>query len=232
MAKMHFRTCKSFTANQDNYVCAKYKSAMGLCSAHFIREEVLRCLVLEHIKRALRYIQQFESCFVRLKYEQSFEDRRRALTKTKRDIIMANRRLDELDTLFKHIYEDHVLGKLSDERFHIMSSDYEAEQRQLKESVLRMEADVAKGEEITADFQAFLTNVRKYTDVEELTPTILNEFIQRIDVHAPDKSSGKRIQQIDIFYNAVGVIDIPTPEEMEVLRAEHEAAMQQKHKSA
>jgi len=138
----------------------------------------------------------------------------------------------ELGTLFKHIYEDHVLGKLSDERFQIMSSDYEAEQLQLKESVLRMEADVAKGEEITADFQAFLTNVRKYTDVEELTPTILNEFIQRIDVHAPDKSSGKRIQQIDIFYNAVGVIDIPTPEEMEVLRAEHEAAMQQKHKSA
>ena len=92
-----------------------------------------------------------------------------------------------------------------------------------------MKADVAKGEEITADFQAFLANVRKYTDITELTPTVLNEFIQRIEVHAPDKSSGKRVQQIDIFYNAVGVIDIPTPEEMEILRAAHIA---QKHKSA
>ena len=74
--------------------------------------------------------------------------------------------------------------------------------------------------------------MRKYTDITELTPTVLNEFIQRIEIHAPDKSSGKRTQQIDIYYNSVGVIDIPTSEEMEVLRAEHEATKQQKHKSA
>jgi len=113
-----------------------------------------------------------------------------------------------------------------------MSSDYDTEQRQLKADVEHMEADVAKGEEVTADFQAFLTNVRKYTDITELTPTILNEFIQRIEIHAPDKSSGKRIQQIDIFYNAVGVIDIPTDEEMAALEAEHAAHKRQESKSA
>ena len=125
-----------------------------------------------------------------------------------------------------------MIGKLSDERFQSMSGDYEAEQRQLKADVTRMEAEVAKGEEVTADFQAFLATIRKYTDIAELTPTVLNEFISRIEVHAPDKSSGKRIQQIDIYYNAVGVIDIPTPEEMDILQAEYTARKQHDHKSA
>jgi len=81
-------------------------------------------------------------------------------------------------------------------------------------------------------FRRSLPVVRKYTESTELTPTILNEFIQRIEIHAPDKSSGKRIQQVDIYYNAVGVIDIPTPEELKALEAEHAARKQQEHKSA
>jgi len=112
-----------------------------------------------------------------------------------------------------------------------MSGDYEAEQRQLKADVARMESDVAKGEETTADFQAFLANVRKYTDITELTPTVLNEFISRIEVHAPEKIDGKRTQQIDIFYNAIGVIDIPTSEELTAMEAKY-AAKKQKSQSA
>jgi hypothetical protein len=193
---------------------------MGLCKAHYIRETVLRDMVLEHIQRALTYIQQFEEGFVREKYEQSFEDRRKELAELKREIMKASRRISELDVIFKRLYEDHVMGKLSEERFQALSSGYDTEHRQLQSDVARMEADVAKGEELTADFQAFLTTVRKYTEVTELTPTILNEFIRRIEIHAPDKSSGKRVQQIDIYYNAVGVIDIPAPGELDALIAE------------
>ena len=192
----------------------------------------MHLMVLEHIRRELRYIQQFESAFVRQKYEQSFEDRRKELAEMKRDIQKANRRMGELDVLFKRVYEDSIIGKLSDERFQAMSSDYDTEQRRLKADVARMEADVAKGEEVTADFQAFLVNVRKYTDIEELTPTVLNEFIQRIEVHAPEKASGKRTQQIDIFYNAVGVIDIPTQEELAAMEAEYKARKRQTPKGA
>lgn len=231
-AKLHFATCKSFDGSQDHYRCSNYKSAMGQCSAHFIREVVLRDIVLEHIQRTLRYIQQFEASFVRLKYEQSFEDRRRELVEMKREIVRANRRIGELDTLFKRLYEDHVARKLSDERFASMSSDYETEQRQLKADVMQMEADIAKGEEVTADFQAFLANIRKYTDISELTPTILNEFISRIEIHASDKSSGKRTQRIDIYYNAVGVVNIPTAEELESLKAARAVPKEQDHKSA
>ncbi|MEM5770718.1 MAG: DUF4368 domain-containing protein, partial [Bacillota bacterium] len=228
-AKLHFPTCKSFDGTQDHYRCSNYKSAMGQCSAHFIREVVLRGNVLEHIQRTLRYIQQFEASFVRLKYEQSFEDRRRELVEMKREIVRAHRHIGELDTLFKRVYED---SKLSDERFVSMSSDYETEQRQLKAEVMQMEADITKGEEVTAGFQAFLAKIRKYTDISELTPTILNEFISRIEIHAPDKSSGKRTQRIDIYYNAVGVVNIPTAEELESLKAERAARKEQDHKSA
>jgi len=231
-SKLHFATCKSYTGSQDHYVCSKYKSGMGQCSAHFIREAVLRDVVLDHIRRVLRYIQQFESNFVRIKYEQSFEDRRNELVEMKKELVKAKHRIGELDILFRRIYEDSVIGKLTDERFQAMSSGYDAEQRRLKADVARMEVDIAKGEEVTADFQKFLSNVRKYTEITELTPTILNEFIQRIEVHAPDKSSGKRIQQIDIYYNAVGVINIPTDEDLEILKTEHEALKRKEHKSA
>ena len=205
---------------------------MGQCSAHFIREEALRDMVLEHIRRVLRYIQQFESGFVRIKYEQSFEERRKELTEMKREIVKAKQRIGELDLLFKRIYEDNVIGKLSDERFQAMSGDYEAEQRQLKADVARMAEDIARGEAVTADFQAFLTNVRKYTDISELTPTVLNEFISRIEVHAPEKVNGKRFQQIDILYNAVGMIYVPTEAELKAMNAEYEAQQQKDYRSA
>jgi len=87
-------------------------------------------------------------------------------------------------------------------------------------------------EEVTADFQVFLANVRKYTDITELTPTVLNEFISRIEVHAPEKVDGKRTQRIDIYYNAVGVIDIPTDEELKALAAEHATSKRKDHRSA
>lgn len=227
-AKLHFATCKSFDGTQDHYRCSKYKSAMGQCSAHFIREVVLSEIVLEHIQQVLRYIQQFEASFVRNKYEQSFEERRKNIAKMKREIIRGKRRFVELDNLFKRVYEDHVIGNLTDERFQSMTGDYEAEQQRLKADIAEMEADVAKGEEVTADLQAFLVNVRKYTDITALTPTILNGLISRIEIHAPDKSTGKRTQQIDIYYNAVGVIDIPTQEELAEYAVQHAAEKQSK----
>ena len=153
-------------------------------------------------------------------YEQSFEDRRKELSEMKRIITKDNSRIEELNILFKRIYEDNVAGKISDAKFTLLSNDYESEQKQLKTVVEQLEAEVLKGEEVTADFERFLQLVRKYTDVDELTPTIVNEFISKIVIHAPDKTSGKRKQQIDIYYNAVGVVNILSEEELEILKAE------------
>ncbi|MCL2695910.1 MAG: DUF4368 domain-containing protein [Clostridiales bacterium] len=219
-------TSRAFTSNQDHFACSQYRSNTGACSAHYIREQALTRMVFKHLHRVLKYVQQFEAAFVRSKYEQSFEDRQVELAELKRSIVRANNRIEELSRLFKRMYEDHVAGNLSAERFQMLTADYDAEQRQLKLDLTRMVADVARGEEVTADFQKFLTAVRKHTDVKELTPTVLNELISKIVIHAPDKSSGKRTQEIDIYYNSVGIINIPTEAEMEALEVEYKAQTQ------
>jgi len=225
-AKLYFIASRVVTSNQDHFVCSNYKSNTGTCSGHFIREEVLKHMVFKHLHRVLKYVQQFEAAFVRSKYEQSFEDRQVELVELKRNIVKANNRIEELNRLFKRMYEDHVAGNLSAERFQMLTTDCDAEQRQLKLDLTRMAADVARGEEVTADFQKFLTAVRKHTDVKELTPTVLNELISKIVIHAPDYSTGKRTQEIDIYYNSVGIINIPTEAEMEALEAEYKAQKQ------
>lgn len=111
--------------------------------------------------------------------------------------------MEELNKLFQRIYEDNVSGKISDERFEKLSGGYEAEQKDLQEKELTGQ------EEQAMSLDRFLATVKKYTEVKELTPTILNEFVEKIIVHAPDKRSEKRVQQVEIHYNCVGVIELP-----------------------
>lgn len=113
--------------------------------------------------------------------------------------------------MFKRIYEDNVSGHLSEERYAKLSADCEAEQKDLQNKVvdLQLQQELAAEEQQAEDTGKFLKTVRKYTDIQELTPTILNEFILKIIIHAPDKSSGKRKQKVEIIYNGIGILDIP-----------------------
>ena len=225
-SKLYYCTANSFTENQDFFTCSNYRSNSGICSAHFIREQVLNQVVLKHLQGVLSYAQQFENSFVRQVSEKSSEDRRKEIAEMKRTIGRSIRRIEELDKLFKRIYEDNVSGKISDERFDKLSAEYETEQKDLQEQVARLETDVTSGEEKAVNIEQFLITVRRYTNIDELTPTIVNEFISKIVIHTPDKSSGKRRQQIDIYYSAVGIVNIPTHEELEQLRLECKAKQQ------
>lgn len=183
-------------------------------------------MVLKHLQGVLSYAQQFENSFVRQVSEKTTEDRRKEISEMKRTIARSIRRIEELDKLFKRIYEDNVSGKISDEHFDKLSAEYETEQKDLQEQVARLETEVTAGEEKAVNIEQFLITVRRYTNIDELTPTIVNEFISKIVVHTPDKSSGKRRQQIDIYYTAVGIVNIPTHEELEQLRLECKAKQQ------
>jgi hypothetical protein len=114
--------------------------------------------------------------------------------------------MTELDRLFVRLYEDHVSGKLSDERFAKMSADYEAENSGLKKRVEVLERELSEQGDKVHNVGRFLDIVRRYTDIQELTPTLLREFIDKIIVHEADKSSGKRQQEVEIHYNFVGMI--------------------------
>jgi hypothetical protein len=125
----------------------------------------------------------------------------------KKELEKVRRRVLELDTLFKRMYEDNVSGRLSDERFDHLSRDYEDEQKTLKSSIPALEAEIANSSEKAVNVGRFLKIVRKYTDIRELTPEILREFIDRIEIHERSVKYGKNAtQQIDIYYNFVGLL--------------------------
>ena len=129
-------------------------------------------------------------------------------------IVNLQTRNDNLDTLFKRLYEDMVSGRISAERFDLLSTDYEQEQKQIKQEIERLQNLIDEGEQERYDLNQFLKNVRKYTDPETLTAEMVNELIDKIIVHAPDKSSGHRKQKIEIYYKAVGIINIATDDEL------------------
>ena len=128
------------------------------------------------------------------------------LAAKRRQLTQAERRIEELDRLFKRIYEDNVGGKLSDSRFQMLSDDYEQEQEELRKKLLRLNEEISEQEEQTEDIDRFISKVRKYLDLDELTPSVLNDMVKAVYVHAPDKSKGHREQQIDISYDLVGIL--------------------------
>ena len=217
-AKLYYCTTNYFEERQDHFVCSNYKSNTGTCSAHFIRAVVLEKLVLEHLQKTVQYVREYESEFVQSMGEKSAADRRREISAKRRGLSQAQRRMEELDRLFQRLYEDNVSQKISDERFTKLSGGYEAEQKELQEKVAILQAELTGQEEQAMNLDRFLSIVRKYTEIEKLTPTILNEFVEKIIVHAPDKSTGKRVQQVEISYNCVGVIELPDTNETDSKR--------------
>lgn len=205
-AKLHYCTTNSFKPTQDFFNCANYRSDTGSCTAHYIRAVTLERLVFGHIKNVLSFIQQFEESFVRREVEKANEEHYAAVEKAKADIVTLKRRDEDLNVLFKRTYEDMVAGRLTEERFDMLSREYEAEQKSVRAKIQELQALIDTGEQEQYDLKQFLKNVRKYTDPEELTAEMLNDLVDKIVVHAPDKSSGHRKQKIEIYYKAVGII--------------------------
>ena len=191
---------------QENYTCSTYRNRKG-CSAHYIRTVVLEQLVLENLQKVISFAQFNEAAFV----EMLMDGRKKALdakqASVKRALAKQERRITELDTIIQKLYEDNVCGKLTDERFAKLSAGYEQEQAELTTSVQTLRKELAAAQESTGNAEKFLRLVRKYTEPKELTTVMVHELIDKIIVHAPDKSSGERIQQIDIRYNFIGEVE-------------------------
>ena len=212
-AKLHYCTANGFEERQDFFTCANYRSNLGTCSAHYIRNVTLYNMVFKHIKKMLVYVQQFEETFVRDQMERLDRAMEISISKAQVDVVTLRRRNEDLNTLFKRLYEDMVAGRITAERFDLLAAEYELEQKELKVQIAELEDLIENGETKTKDFKQLLVNVRKYTDPQELTSELLNDLVDKIIVHAPDKSSGHRKQKIEIYYNAVGIIDLPTVKE-------------------
>ena len=208
-SKLHFATGKNMTPQQDCYRCSRYKSNTGDCTMHFIREETLKLFVLQRIFDVTALFFDDAMAFEEAAKKQHFQEAKKEAQKRKREIAQAEKRIAELDRIFKRIYEDDISGTISHERFLKLSTDYEAEQRELTEQVKTWREVVEIFEQDRSDFDSFAAIVRKYVGIRELTPTIVNEFVKKIIVHAPDKSSGHRRQKIELVWNFIGEVNLP-----------------------
>ena len=208
-SKLHFATCKNFDGKQDHYVCAKYKSGRGTCSAHYIREDVLRDVVLERIRAVTEYIRADVEGFQEDWLMCRREEQEKSIREDKRRLEKAKKRLADIDKLITRIYEDMVLGNLSQERYQKMLEGYEAEQASLNNEIIGLDDWVATREKMEDNVDQFLALLEKYVDIPELTQTIVNEFIKQIIVYAPDKSSGKRTQKVKIVFNFLEEVEVP-----------------------
>ena len=140
-------------------------------------------------------------------YQQRFEEAEKAVKRQKKELEQARKRIAELDRIFKRIYEEDIYGSISHERFLKLSAEYEAEQKELTEFVKLEQAAVDTYEQDRTDFDSFAAIICKYVGIWELTPAIVNEFVKKIIVHAPDKSSGHRRQKIEIVWNFIGELE-------------------------
>ncbi len=207
-AKLRYCTTSYFEKRQDHFVCANYRSNTGSCSAHYIRAVVLEDLVWMHMKAVISYVTRHESYFRAVMEHKLRLSSEEAIRANKKRLAQADKRLVELDRLFIRIYEDNVAGKLSDERFAMMSQSYEDEQTQLKAEIQTLQQDIEVQERQIENLEQFIQRVHKYEDLQELTPYALRELVKAIYIEAPDKSSGKRRQGIRISYDLVGFIPV------------------------
>ena len=199
---------------QDCYICGSYKKRTADCTAHFIRTDLLTAGVLSNLRKVTSYAAKHEARFMKLLIEQNEDGDRRRNAAKKKELEAAEKRIAELSAIFKRLYEDSVTGCISDERFTELSADYEAEQKELKERAARLREELSKAQEATANAEKFMNVVRRHTTIEELTPTLLREFVEKIVVHESVALDGKRRgklrrQEIEIYYSFVGKVELP-----------------------
>ncbi len=219
-AKLHFCAAKSLKPNQEFYRCANYKDGRGSCKIHYIRNVVLEQIVQTAVSDLADFVRNYEAVFLYMLSRKTENEKKAELLAMRQRLTAAQSRITEIDRVISRLYEDNILGKISDERFAKMSSTYEAEQKALEAEVAEIEQKLRDADKACVDLRMLLKGLRDYTEVKELTPELVNTLIRRIEVHNSDRSSGKITVKVDIYFTAAGMIDLPTEKELEKLISE------------
>lgn len=168
-------------------------------------------MILETLKATAGFVKEHEEEFIAKMRDESKIQKKDTAKALQKKLSRKQKRNNELNQLIKNIYEDNVSGKLIHKRFEMLLSDYEQEQADLEISIQNTKRKISNFEEDNIRIDKFMELVRKYTDFSELTKPMIHEFIDKIVVHEANKSSGKQIQQIDIYLKYAGKPDIPMP---------------------
>ena len=207
-SKMQYGSSNNGDFSQDFFDCSLHKKNREKCGGHFIRVKVLERMVLKHIQLVTGYILRYEAHFrMVMEQQMKLESSEKILTSRKK-LNRDEKRIAELKRLFIKIYEDNASGRLSDERFDMLSQSYEAEQKQLEAEVVSLRQEIEVQARQSENIEKFIQTAQKYVSIETLDPYALRELVQAIYVEAPDKSSGKRRQNIHIKYDGLGFIPL------------------------
>ncbi len=201
---------RALNKKNEYYYCGRYRTYehKDVCTSHIVRADIVERLVLQNIKAVAAFVNEYEDEFVKMVSNTTNTEQNRQIKSLNKRIAETQTRLTKLENIVSSLYEDKVAGNIDVEVFNQLSRKYMGEQTELKQS---FEDDTATLSEISqqkVDIDKFVKSVKKYTEINELTPELLAEFIDKVIVHQADKSSGKRKQQIDIFFKTVGKVDL------------------------
>ena len=218
----------------DNYNCSTYmltaKQSEQKCCSHYISTKAVRALILDTIRTVSTYAIADEKGFVEKIRAASQIQQDNAAKELKHKLNRDRKRSSELDGLIKKLYESYATGKISEKRFELLSGDYEREQEELDAAIVREQAELDAFNADTDRADQFLELVKRYTDFSVLTTPMILEFVDKIVVHAPDRSSGERMQEVDIYLKFIGKFDVPLPEPTPEELAEQEKLRQKREK--
>ena len=206
--KMYLQKGAGTPERKHAYTCGNYRNRARndfLCTTHYIRKSVLKELVLADLQRVMSYVKGHEQEFIRTATECSEQAMKKALGHQRKELDKAEARLGEINLLFRKLYEDNALGRLSNEQFVFLTSGYEDEKAALTKRVAELRKGLDTAAERSADVKRFVALVRRYTEISELTYENVHEFIDRILVYELDKNTNTR--KIEIFYSFVGKVD-------------------------
>lgn len=209
-SKLYYIQARTIKPELFSFICSRYRKHSGveLCTPHSIREVVLDEIILEEIRRVTYYARTKTEEFARQISQKTTVQSRRVIRAKQTELEKLQKRDNELNTIFKRVYEDNILGRISDEQFKLLSEGYTTEQKSVKEKISALQNEIETLKTEVSGIDRFIETAKKYTDLQELTPEILRTFIEKIVIHERDKPHSKKAhQQIDIYFTHIGMIE-------------------------
>ena len=205
---MVLHRARTMSASYNHFTCRTYKKDGESCTGHYIRECVLDEVVLEDLRRVTAMARERPEEFAAYIGSRQSAEIQREIRRQEKELAAMRKRKAELDAIFKKLYEDSVLSRITTEQFQMLSSSYTEEQNQIAAGIPQKEADIQRLRETVSGTDGFLDKAKRYMDITELTPELLRLFIEKIVVHEKEVKWSKHAPQtVEIYYNGIGCVD-------------------------